>query len=129
MTGGSAWLVKLAASFVACALAFWLGARWNRKVAFARWWALPPVALVFAVLDTALYWAMSHLLAIATLGVMTFALPLLSSLVLLAITLRVFQGPRWVRVEGVLATLWLALALTLAHGAVWVALDYLPRQL
>lgn len=122
------WLIRLGARLVVFAAVFWLVARKDSKVSFKSRWVLPPVALVFALLDTALYWGLQHVLAVATLGVLTFAIPLLANLVLIAITARIFQSRAWFRVQGVFATMWLALALTLAHGLLWVALDYLPNH-
>ena len=34
----------------------------------------------------------------------------------------------WFEIDGVFATLWMSLYLTAAHGALWVALDYLPNK-
>ena len=128
MDGVTTWLIRLGARLVVFAAVFWLVSRKDPKVSFKSRWVLPPVALVFAVLDTALYWALQHVLSVATLGVLTFAIPLLANLVLIAITARIFQTRAWFRVQGVFATMWLALALTLAHGLLWVALDYLPHH-
>jgi len=129
MTGVTGILIKLAVRLVVFTVVFLLAARWNKKVVFSRRWAPPLVALVFAVLNTALYWALKPVLSLATLGTVAFAMPLIVNLVLLAVTVRVFQSRAWFRIEGLIATLWLAIFLTLAHGALWVGFDYLPKHI
>ena len=121
-------LIKLAIRLVVFTAVFWFAARRNDKVVFEKRWAPPVVGLVFAVLSTALYWVLSKLLAVATLGAVGFALPLLINLVLLGVTARVFQAKAWFRIDGLLATLWMALFLTVAHGALWLGMDYLPAH-
>jgi len=121
-------LIKLAIRLVVFTAVFWLAARKNDQVVFERRWAPPLVGLVFAVLSTALYWVLSKVLAIATLGAVGFALPLLINVLLLGATARVFQSRQWFRIDGLLATLWMALALTLAHGALWLGMVYIPAH-
>jgi hypothetical protein len=121
-------LIKLAIRLVVFTAVFWLAARKNEKVIFEKKWAPPLVGLVFAVLSTALYWAMSKVLAIATLGIAGFALPLFINLLLLAATVRVFQSKQWFRIDGLFAFLWMALVLTVAHGALWLGMDYIPAH-
>lgn len=122
-------LVKLGARLVVFTGVFWLAARKNEKIVFERRWAPPLVALVFAVLNTGLYWMLSPVLAIATMGMFGFALPLVINGGLLGLTLKLLARRRWFRIDGLLATLWLAGALTLAHGALWLAIDYIPARL
>ncbi len=121
-------LIKLGIRLVVFTAVFWLTARKNDKVVFEKRWAPPLVGLVFAVLSTALYWVLTKLLAIATLGALGFALPLLINLLLLGVTVRVFQSKAWFRIDGLFATLWMALFLTLAHGALWLGMDYIPAH-
>lgn len=121
-------LIKLAIRLVVFTGVFWLAARRNEKVIFEKKWAPPLVGLVFAVLSTALFWVLTKVLAIATLGMLGFALPLLINLLLLGVTVRVFQSKQWFRIDGVFATLWMALFLTLAHGALWLGMDYIPAH-
>jgi hypothetical protein len=121
-------LIKLAIRLVVFTGVFWLAARRNEKVIFEKRWAPPLVGLVFAMLSTALYWVLSKVLAIATLGVLGFALPLVINLLLLGVTVRVFQSKQWFRIDGVFATLWMALFLTVAHGALWLGMDYIPAH-
>lgn len=121
-------LIKLAIRLVVFTGVFWLVARRDPKVVFEKKWAPPLVGLVFAVLSTAGYWVMGKVLAIATLGVAGFALPLVVNVLLLAATVRVFQTKQWFRIEGLFAFLWMALFLTLAHGALWLGMDYIPAH-
>jgi hypothetical protein len=121
-------LIKLAIRLVVFTAVFWLVARKNQKVVFEKRWAPPLVGLVFAVLSTAGYWGLSKVLAIATLGALGFALPLLINVLLLAATARVFQARAWFRIDGLFAFLWMALFLTVAHGALWLGMDYIPAH-
>jgi len=121
-------LIKLGVRLVVFTAVFWLAARKNRKIIFDKKWATPLIALTFAVLNTALYWMLKPVLNIATMGAAAFAMPLLINGVLLVGTERIFQSRKWFRIEGFLATAWMALFLTLAHGALWVALDYIPKH-
>jgi uncharacterized membrane protein YvlD (DUF360 family) len=121
-------LIKVAIRLVVFTGVFWLVARRDPKVVFEKKWAPPLVGLVFAVLSTALYWAVGKVLAIATLGVAGFALPLVINVLLLAATVRVFQSKQWFRIEGFFAFVWMALFLTLAHGALWLGMDYIPAH-
>jgi uncharacterized membrane protein YvlD (DUF360 family) len=67
-------------------------------------------------------------LNLATLGAAAFAMPLVINGALLYATVRIFQSRRWFRIDGVFAMLWMAIFLTVAHGALWVAIDYLPKH-
>ena len=122
-------LIKLAIRLVVFIGVFWLAARKHDKVVFEKPWAPPLVGLVFAVLSTALYWALGKVLSIATLGVVGFALPLFINLLLLGATVRVFQSKQWFRIDGLFASLWMATFLTLAHGALWLGMDYIPAHM
>jgi hypothetical protein len=122
-------LIKLAIRLVVFIGVFWLAARKHDKVVFEKPWAPPLVGLVFAVLSTALYWALGKVLSIATLGVVGFALPLFINLLLLGATVRVFQSKQWFRIDGLFASLWMATFLTVAHGALWLGMDYIPAHM
>jgi hypothetical protein len=128
MSGATGILIKLGVRLVVFTAVFWLAARKHDKVVFEKRWAPPLVALVFAVLNTALYWLLTPLLKVAALGALGFVMPFFANTILLAITVRIFQSKKWFRIEGLLATLWMATFLTLAHGALWVALDYIPAR-
>ena len=124
-------LIKMAVRLVIFTAVFWFAAKKNDKVVFAKKWAPPVVALVFAVLNIALYWLLIPLFDLATLGAVGFAMPFIVNTLLLYATARIFQMPRvkgWFEIQGIFATLWMATFLTIAHGVLWVALDYLPKH-
>jgi hypothetical protein len=125
--------------------------RRNPKVIIPVKWAMPLVAFVFALLNTTLYWVLRPVLDLATFGALAFFMPLIINTLLLFGTVKFFTWhklPRFVpkasegdkkskdggeakplfAIHGLFATLWLALILTVAHGALWVALDYLPAK-
>ncbi|MEZ4367216.1 MAG: phage holin family protein [Kofleriaceae bacterium] len=145
-------LVKLGVRLVAFTLVFWFAAKKNPKIVVSPRWALPLVAAVFALLNTGLYWLLKPVLNLATLGMMAMLMPLIVNGALLGLTLRIVarrwrrraatteaagkgqdkrktERPPWLRIDGIFATMWLAVVLTLAHGALWVAMDYLPAKL
>lgn len=122
-------LVKLGVRLVVFTAVFWVAAKKNEKVVFDKKWATPIIALTFAVLNTALYWAVKPILNLATLGAVAFVMPLVINGALLLATERIFKSRKWFRVEGIFAMVWMAIFLTIAHGALWVALDYIPKHI
>ncbi|MGE3457452.1 MAG: hypothetical protein AB7O24_20220, partial [Kofleriaceae bacterium] len=62
MTGVTGLLIKLGVRLVVFGLAFWIATRRNPKIVVAKKWALPVIALVFAVLNTGLYVGLNRLL-------------------------------------------------------------------
>ena len=112
---------------------FWLGARRLEAVKLESKWLAPVVGLVFAVLDTALYWLLSRGAELATFGAISFVMPLIVNGLLLFATVKVFawreQTRGWFAIESVVAGLWMVLFLTVAHGVCWLGLDYLPMHL
>lgn len=122
-------LIKLGVRLVIFTAVFWVAAKKNQKIIIEKKWATPVVGFAFAVLNTALYWVLGRVLNIATLGVVGFAMPLVINGVLLMVTARVFQQkPQWFRLDGFFAGMWMAIFLTLAHGVLWLGLDYLPKH-
>lgn len=122
-------LIKLGVRLVVFTAVFWVAAKKNQKIIIEKKWATPVVGFSFAVLNTALYWVLGRVLNIATLGVVGFAMPLVINGVLLMVTARVFQRkPQWFRLDGFFAGMWMAIFLTLAHGVLWLGLDYLPKH-
>ena len=119
--------IKLGVRLVVFTAVFWFAAHKNKNIVFDKKWALPIVAFTFAVMNTALYWALKPILNLATLGVIGFALPLVINGALLAITLRIFEPRKWFRIDGFFPHVWMAIFLTLAHGACWFALDYVAK--
>jgi len=129
MSPAVALLIKLGVRLVVFTGVFWFAAKKNKNIIFEKKWATPLVAFTFAVLNTALYWALKPIFNVATLGVIGFVMPLFINGVLLAVTVRLFQSKKhWFRIDGWLAMAWMAIFLTLAHGALWVALDYIPKH-
>ena len=128
MSPVTALLIKLGVRLVVFTGVFWFAAKKNEKIVFEKKWVPPLVALVFAVLNTALYWMLKPVLNIATLGAVGFAMPFVINGALLIATMKLFEKKKWFRIEGIFATVWMALILTAAHGALWVAIDYLPKH-
>ena len=123
-------LIKLGVRLVVFTGVFWLAAKKNKSIIIEKKWATPLVGLLFAVLNTALYWALKPILNLATLGAVAFAMPLVINAVLLWGTVRIFERKKhWFRIDGFFAMLWMAIFLTLAHGVLWFAVDYLPPKL
>ena len=123
-----AMLIKLGVRLVVFTGVFWLAAKKNKDIVFEKKWAPPLVGLLFAVLNTGLYWMIKPLLKIATFGAASFALPFVINGVLLYATMKAFEKKKWFRIEGVFATIWMALILTAAHGLLWVGVDYIPKH-
>ncbi len=146
MHGATGILVKLAVRLVVFTAVFWFAARKNPKVVITKRWATPMIALVFAVLNTVLYWALTPVLKLATLGMLGLVMPLIVNALLLFGTVRFFSLPKLLgkktdeagktttarkpllRIDSIVAMGWMALVLTIAHGACWLALDYLPNR-
>ena len=128
MTGVTGILIKLGVRLVVFTAVFWFAAKKNEKIVFSRKWAPPLVAFVFAVLNTAAYWVLVPVLDIATLGAVAFAMPFIVNCILLGATVRILQTREWFKIEGLFAALWMATFLTIAHGVLWFALDYLPKH-
>lgn len=128
MTGVVGVLIKLGVRFVVFGLAFWIAARKNPKVLVPNKWATPLIALVFATLNTIVYWVLSPILNLATMGAVAFAMPLVANLIFLVITVKIFSKKKWLEIKSTFTYLWMAIILTVIHGLCWVALDYIPRH-
>jgi Mycobacterial 4 TMS phage holin, superfamily IV len=129
-------LIKLAIRLVVFGVVFFLAAKKNPKVVIHNKWATPLIALVFALLNTGVYWLLTPILNIATLGVAGFVMPFIVNMLFLLGTVKAFEKlnekrkseKKWLEIQGLMATLWMAAFLTIAHGALYVALDYLPNR-
>ncbi len=128
MSGGTAILIKLGVRLLVFGLVFFIATRKNPKVIVSKKRVLPLIALVFAVLNTALYWLLAPILNVATLGAAGFLMPFVVNMVLLIGTVKIFSRWKWFEIQGVMTTLWMAAFLTLAHGALWLGLDYFPAR-
>jgi hypothetical protein len=132
MTGIVGISIKLGVRFLVFGLVFWLAARHGRRsgsgVVMPNKWATPLIALTFATLNTVLYWALKPILNLATLGAAAFLMPFVANLIFLVVTVRIFRAKKWIEIQGTMTTIYMALILTVAHGAMWLALDYIPKH-
>ena len=128
MTGITGVLIRLGTSLVLFTAVFFVAARKNPKVKIQPKWATPLIALVFAVLNVGVYWALTPLLNLATFDAVAFCMPFIVNLMFLFATVRIFESKKWLAIDGLIATLWMSLLLTVTHGAIWFALDYLPNR-
>src|SRR5688572_19467992 len=103
MDGATGVLIKLGVRLVIFGAVFYLAARRNPKVMIHARWATPLVAFVFAGLNTALYWALTPVLDLATFGALGFVMPLVVNALLLVATVKFFAWqklPRVMKAEG-----------------------------
>jgi hypothetical protein len=122
-------LAKLGIRLLGFIAVFFLAARKNPKIKIEPRWAIPLVAGLFAVMNVGMYWLLKPVINMATLGAAWFAMPLLINLGFLIATVRITEKKKWLVIDGVRATLYLAFLLTLAHGVFWIGLDWLPAKL
>jgi uncharacterized membrane protein YvlD (DUF360 family) len=119
-------LIKLGAGFLLFGLVFGLACYRSEKIRIKPRFALPVVALVFALLNTGIYWVAKPVLNLATLGLLSIVMPLVLNGIFLLATSRLLRVLRIdVQIQGALTTLWLAVLLTVAHGALRVVVDML----
>jgi len=121
-------LIKLGIRLVVFTAVFWIAVKKNEKVVVKPKWAVPIVATVFALLNVGLYWALRPILNLATLGAIGFVMPLVVNLVLLIATQRLVAKKQWLKIDGIIATIWMSVILTAAHGVLWFGVDYLPHK-
>ncbi len=128
-------LIKLAIRLVVFGVVFFVAAKKNPKVVIHNKWATPLIALVFALLNTGVYWLLTPILNLATLGVAGFVMPFVVNMLFLLGTVALFAKLKakrksektWIEIQGLMATLWMAAFLTLAHGALYLGLEYFPN--
>ncbi len=113
-------LVKLAVRIGVFLVVFAFVAWKSPKVRIHPKIALPLVALVFALLNTGLYWAFKPVLNLATLGALWLFIPFVLNGVFLWATEKLIRP---LRIEGLFTMIKLAIILTAAHGACWLVLD------
>lgn len=121
-------LIKMAIRLVVFVAVFWFAARKNPKIRIQPRWAVPLVAGVFAILNVGLYWMLKPVLNLATFNVAWFAMPLVLNLGFLIATVRAVAKKKWLEIDGVMATLWMALILTAVHCLLYAGLDYIPAH-
>src|SRR5688572_21585386 len=117
-------LIKLGVRFVVFAGVFWFATFRNKKITVQPKIALPLVGLVFALLNTLLYWLFKPILNLATLWTLWFLVPLILNGLFLYATDRVLKP---LKIDGIRPMIWLAVLLTAAHGALWLGLDVLAE--
>jgi uncharacterized membrane protein YvlD (DUF360 family) len=122
-------LLKIGIRLVVFTAVFWIAAKKNPKVVVQPRWATPIVAAIFALLNTGLYWALKPILNLATLGAVGFFMPLVVNVLLLVGTVKIVEKKAWLKIDGIIATMWMAIVLTVAHGVLWFGVDYLPTKL
>jgi hypothetical protein len=131
-------LVSVAIRLVAFTAVFWLATRPRKvegaepkppRISIQPRWAIPVIGVVFAALNIVLYWAVRPLLDLATLRTFTIIMPLVVNGLLLWGTTKIVEKRQWMRIDGLFAGAWLAIALTLAHGVLWFGLDFVPSKL
>ena len=115
-------LIKLGIRVVVFGTVFGVYSWKDSRVTVHPKYALPLVALVFAVLNTALYWLLQPILNLATLGSLGLVMPLVLNGAFLYATAKLLRP---LRIDGFWPMLWLSAVLTLAHGALWLFLDYI----
>ncbi len=128
MNGITGVLIKFGVRLVVFGLVIWLVSKRNKDVVIHKRLAIPLIALLFAALNAALYFVLKPILNLATLGAVEYLMPLVINLILLAVTIRVIEKKQWIEIKGLIATVYLGVALTIAHGALWVGLEYLPKH-
>ncbi len=100
-------LIKLGIRFVVFGLVFGLITWKHEKVTIQPKYAIPLVAAVFALLNTALYWILRPVLNLATLGSMALLMPFILNGAFLYATERLLKP---LKIEGVIPTAQLDLA-------------------
>ena len=137
-------LVKLGVRLVAFTAVFWFATRPRKsgrldkdgkpevkpaRISIQPRRVIPLIGVLFGAMNTILYWILRPLLDIATLGTFTIIMPLVVNSLLLWGTTRLVERRQWIKIDGLFSAIWLAVAITLAHGVLWVALDALPGRL
>ncbi len=121
-------LVKLGIRLLGFMAVFFFAARKNPKIKIEPRWAIPLVAGLFGVMNVGMYWLLKPVLNLATFGAAWFAMPFVINLGFLIATVRIFEKKKWLVIDGIRATLYLALLLTAAHGVLWLGLDWIPSK-
>jgi hypothetical protein len=115
-------LIKLGVRVVVFGLVFGLVSWKDPRVAVRPRYALPLVAVVFALFNTLLYWLLNPILNLATMGSFGLVMPFILNGAFLYATVRLIRP---LKIEGIWPMIKLAGLLTVAHGVLWVFLDYI----
>ena len=118
-------LVKLLIRVVVFAGVFALAVRKSEKITVEKKWAVPLVGLVFALLNTGLYWLLKPVVNLATFGVAWLIVPFLLNGMFLYATNWLLGKARvkGLQINGTWVMVKLAVLLTLVHGGLYLALD------
>jgi hypothetical protein len=128
MTGATGILIALAVRLVVFTGVFVAAPRYIEGITVSKKWAYPLLGGAFAVLTTVFYWLLAPLVDFFTSSAASLAIPLIVNLVLLYALVRLLKSKGWLSVSGFFASMWLAIALTVAHGVLWFGLDYVPAH-
>lgn len=114
-------LIKIAIHIVVFGLVFGFAVWRSESVSVKPRFALPVVAVVFALLNAGLYSILSFIVGLATLGLFFLVMPFVLNAVFLFITTRLLKRLKVeMTIDGILTIGWLAGLLTAAHGLLWL---------
>lgn len=118
-------LIKLLIRVAVFTAVFFVAVRKSEKIAVEKKWAVPLVGLVFALLNTGLYWLLKPVVNLATFGVAWLMVPFLLNGVFLYATNWLLEKARFkgLQFEGTWIMVKLAILLTIVHGGLYLALD------
>ncbi len=137
-------LAKVAIRLVVFTAVFWLATRPRKtderdkegrpvlkpaRISIQPRWAIPVIGVVFAALNLLLYWIARPVLDIATFRTFSILMPLVVNSLLLFGTTKLVEKRQWMKMASWFSGVWLAVALTLAHGVLYALLDYLPASI
>jgi uncharacterized membrane protein YvlD (DUF360 family) len=105
-------VIKLLVRVVVFGIAIAYVTRKNAKVKVEPRAALPAVALVFALLNTGLYWLIAGTFKVVTLWTLAIVAPFVANAALLWLTDRILKP---FKVDGWMALAYAAFVVTLAH--------------
>ena len=111
-------LIWLAVRFVVFGIALTFAMKKVKDVKVTPPHALPLVALVFALLNTLLYWLLAPVLNLVTLWTLWFLVPFLANAVFLYVTDRILKP---LKIDGMIAFLKTAGIVTIAHLVLRIA--------
>ena len=112
--------LKLALRFVLFGGVFFYAKKKMDKVEIQPWWALPLVALMFALLNLALYYAGTEVIKLASMNVANYVVPVVVNCLILFGTTALLKKMKVesVRIHGIVAIVWLAILLSIANGLI-----------
>jgi len=115
-------LIKIGIRVVVFGATFAIVSWKDRRVSVHPRYALPLVAVVFALLNAGLYWLLRPVLDLATMGSLGLLMPFLLNGGFLYATARLLRP---LKIEGIWPMLRLSGILTAVHGVLWLFLDYI----